>query len=220
MKPLKTLKDHLEKTCIAPVAGIDEVGYGPWAGPLVAAAVILDLETLPPSLTTALDDSKKLTPLKRHQLYTALMDFQGNACWMGLGIASVQEIDQKGLKNANLLAMARACNHLEKKPGSLLVDGRYGPDLGIPCLPVVRGDSLSVSMAAASIYAKVTRDRLMRDLAQQYPHYGWERNVGYGTRFHAEALHMYGITPHHRRSYAPIKALLTVSSENLGTGSH
>jgi ribonuclease HII len=177
--------------------GVDEAGRGPLAGPVVAAAVILDPHRLPPGL----DDSKRLAAAARRRLAAAL----AAAAEVAVGIAGVAEIDRLNILAASHLAMRRAVAALPRRPGRVLVDGPSVPaDLGVDALPVVGGDALSLSIAAASIVAKVTRDAMMVDLAQQFPGYGWERNMGYGTAEHLAALKSRGATPHHRRSFAPV----------------
>jgi len=199
---------RLESQHDMPVAGVDEAGYGPWAGPVMAAAVILNINTMPSSLLDALNDSKKLSKPKREALFTALYSLNAQTCWIGVGEASPEEIDKINVREANLKAMARAIDSLELRPKTVLVDGINAPNIEIPCHKIIKGDSLSLSIAAASIIAKVTRDKLMTKLALKHPHYSWEKNAGYGTKAHQEALKKYGITPYHRKSYKPIKALL------------
>ena len=167
---------------------------------MVAAAAILDPATLPKPLLERLDDSKKLIPKIRETLFGEL---QGRAA-IGVGMADIGEIDTINILQATLLAMRRALDNLPYRPDFALVDGNRAPDLPCPCQTVVKGDGRSLSIAAASIVAKVTRDRLMRRLAEEFPGYGWERNAGYGTAEHKAALERLGITPHHRRSFAPI----------------
>lgn len=187
----------LEQQYPSPVAGVDEAGRGPWAGPVVAAAAILDPDNLPPGL----DDSKKLSARRRE----ALFDEISAAALVGVGIGSVEEIDRLNIARANDLAMARAVAALPTSPAFALIDGRFVPhNLEIPARAVVGGDGLSLSIAAASIIAKVTRDRIMAGLAIEHPGYGWEQNAGYGTAQHREALDKLGVTPHHRRSFRPI----------------
>ncbi|WOI56404.1 ribonuclease HII [Palleronia sp. LCG004] len=183
------------------VAGLDEVGRGPWAGPVVAACVVLDPGLVPDGL----DDSKKLSAARREGLFERLR----NCAWIGIGEASVAEIDDMNILQASFLAMRRALDDLPIVPDHLLVDGRQIP-AGLPCPSeaVIKGDALSLSIAAASIVAKVTRDRLMVTLAQQHPHYGWETNMGYGTARHQLGLKSHGVTPHHRRSFRPIHNIL------------
>jgi len=182
------------------IAGIDEAGRGPWAGPVVAGAVILDQGNYPEGL----NDSKKLTEKKREFLFEELQKF---AC-IGVGIASVEEIDNLNILNATKLAMSRAFEDLATRPDVALIDGNQPPALPVTTEYVIKGDSKSLSIAAGSIIAKVTRDRMMQDLATEFPHYAWERNAGYGTQAHQDGLATHGITIHHRKSFAPIKKLL------------
>ena len=178
------------------VCGVDEVGRGPWAGPVVAAAVILDRGWD----ADGVDDSKRLTAAARTRLRR---EIEAHA-EVGTGQASVYEIDRMNILNAALLAMRRAVAALARVPECALVDGNRLPDLPCPATAVTRGDARSVSIAAASIVAKVERDRLMAGLAVDFPGYGWERNAGYGTPEHAAALERLGASPHHRRSFAPV----------------
>ena len=195
---------RLEAEAGGVVAGIDEAGRGPWAGPVVAAAVVLDTAALGPELADAIDDSKKLTPARRRAVAHLLV----GAARIGIGAAGVAEIASCNILGATFLAMGRAVAALEVVPDLALVDGNRLPRLPCPALAVVRGDSLSLSIAAASIMAKVTRDRIMEALARRYPGFGWERNAGYGTAEHRAGLAEHGITPHHRRTFAPIRKLL------------
>jgi len=190
------------------VCGIDEVGRGPLAGPVVAAAVILDRRRLPKALRLDLDDSKKLDRRTREE-FAALL----RACAViGLGAASVAEIDRINILNATLLAMRRAVAALPVVPQTALVDGNRAPRLPCRAEPVIGGDGLSLSIAAASVVAKVTRDALMRRLAPRYEGYGWETNVGYGTEEHRAAIVRLGLTPHHRLSFQPSRDLLGFES--------
>lgn len=188
----------------ARICGVDEAGRGPLAGPVVAAAAILDPTALPESLRLGLNDSKKLSAKKRTALLQVL---QGEAgVWLGLGLATVEEIDRLNILRATHLAMERAVLALPGLPPALaLIDGNQAPR-AFPCPTrcVVKGDSLSLSIAAASILAKQHRDGLMQALAQDFPGYGWDRNAGYGTEEHRTALRRLGPTPHHRKSFAPI----------------
>lgn len=189
----------------APVAGIDEAGRGPWAGPVVAAAVILDRANVPDGL----NDSKKLTARRRGGLFDSIRA----SARVGVGIGTVQEIDRINIARANDLAMARALDDLGAAPGFVLIDGNWVPrDLTPPARAIPKGDGLSLSIAAASIIAKVTRDRIMADLATRHPGYGWETNQGYGTVAHRAALQRQGVTPHHRRSFRPILNILVEDS--------
>jgi ribonuclease HII len=196
----------LEEEFSGTVVGIDEAGRGPWAGPVVAGAVILDRDKLPDSLRHGLNDSKKLSPAAREKLFALLTP---DIAKVGVGHASAIEIDQLNILKATFLAMARAVEALGIVPGLALVDGNRPPPLPCPVRCVIKGDGKSLSIAAASIIAKVTRDRIMSDLAIRYPEFGWERNAGYGTAEHQAALARLGPTTEHRASYAPIKRLLT-----------
>jgi ribonuclease HII len=185
------------------VAGIDEVGRGPLAGPVVAAAVILDRDNLPPELD-GLDDSKTLSAAARRRYALVIR----KTARIGIGAASVAEIDRLNILQATMLAMVRATAALGFVPDAALVDGNRAPTLACKVETLVDGDALSLSIAAASVIAKVLRDRAMADLARRYDCYGWERNAGYGTAEHRLALERHGVTPHHRRSFAPVRAAL------------
>ncbi len=202
---MKTIPGYqMEASFEGLVAGIDEAGRGPWAGPVVAAAVILDPRNLPGGV----NDSKKLTAAKRESLYPLILA----SAQTGVGIATVCEIDTLNILEATKLAMRRALDALPVLPQLALVDGNRAPNLPCKVQTVVGGDAKSLSIAAASIVAKVTRDRMMRELAEAFPGYGWEQNAGYGTALHQEALVAFGVTPHHRRSFAPIRSLLEATS--------
>lgn len=199
----------LEGAAAQPVCGIDEAGRGPWAGPVVAAAVILDARAVP----SGLDDSKRLTPARREALCEALRA----SAQVGVGIASVADIERMNILQASYLAMRRACAALGVRPALALIDGAgVPPGLGCPARAVIGGDGRALSIAAASIVAKVTRDRLMTALAREHPGYGWETNMGYGTRAHSEALERLGVTSHHRRGFRPIHNILC--EEHLVSG--
>jgi ribonuclease HII len=186
------------------VAGIDEAGRGPWAGPVVAAAVIFDAKRMPLELLSLIDDSKKLKKLRREALLPAI-----RACaWIGIGAASAAEIDRVNILQATYLAMQRAVARLPVRPSLALVDGNRAPALPCPARTLIDGDGLSLSIAAASIVAKVTRDRAMERLDARYGAYGWASNAGYGTAVHQAALRDLGPTRHHRQSFRPIQALL------------
>ena len=181
-----------------PICGVDEAGRGPLAGPVVAAAVIfLDKARIPKGV----DDSKKLSASRREQLYAHILQ-EGI---IGVGEASVDEIDLLNIRKATHLAMARAVRALSIAPAFALVDGNDAPALVCPCQTLIGGDSRSLSIAAASIIAKVTRDRTMLGLHQDYPDYGWNNNMGYSTPTHLSALKGLGPTVHHRRSFAPVR---------------
>ena len=183
------------------VCGVDEVGRGPLAGPVVAAAVILDAEVIPKGL----DDSKTLTKKKRETLYELITE---KAVAVAVAQASVAEIDDVNILQASLLAMRRAVAGLDVIPCGALVDGNQDPTLKMPTQTLIKGDARSLSIAAASIIAKVFRDRLMANLAKSYPDYGWDKNAGYGVPQHMAALSLVGVSPHHRRSFAPIRNIL------------
>jgi ribonuclease HII len=183
-----------------PVCGVDEAGRGPWAGPVVAAAVIFS-EYVP---IDGLNDSKQVSASRRAMLYERVMAH----CRVGIGQASVEEIDRMNIWRATELAMQRAVTALPVTAAFALIDGNRMPALPCPGQAIIRGDGISPSIAAASIIAKVTRDRLMADFARHYPQYGFENHAGYGTTQHQTALAMHGICPIHRRSFAPIRALL------------
>ena len=183
------------------IAGIDEVGRGPWAGPVTACAVVLDPNNIPDGL----NDSKALTARMREALYQPILDSSD----VGLVHVSVEVIDEINILQASLLAMRLALGKLQRPADFALIDGNKTP-MDMPCQSqtLVKGDARCLSIAAASIVAKVTRDRLMVALSQQHPGYGWERNAGYGTKQHILALNELGVTQHHRRSFKPIHKML------------
>ncbi|MCW3835109.1 ribonuclease HII [Sphingomonas canadensis] len=179
-----------------PVAGVDEAGRGPLAGPVVAAAVVLDPDRIPGGI----DDSKALSGKKRAAIHRELL-----ACaTVGVGIASVEEIDSLNILWASMLAMERAVAALNLRPAFVLVDGNRCPRWSHASAPVIGGDALCLSIAAASIVAKEHRDRMMEELDALYPAYGWRSNKGYAAQVHRDALRAHGPTPHHRRSFAPV----------------
>ncbi|TDL81581.1 ribonuclease HII [Palleronia sediminis] len=183
------------------VAGVDEVGRGPLAGPVVAAAVVLDAGGWPEGL----DDSKAMTAARRDRIAADLRD----CARIGIGAATVEEIDRLNILQATFLAMRRAIEALPVRPDHLLIDGnRLPPNLPCAAQAIVKGDALSLSISAASIMAKTWRDLGMVGLAQQHPFYGWERNMGYGTREHLDGLKSHGVTQHHRRSFRPVHQML------------
>lgn len=185
-----------------PVAGVDEAGRGPWAGPVVAAAVVLDAACIPEGI----GDSKSLEAETREVLYQRII-----ACArVGVGIADVDRIDRDNILNATLWAMAQAVAALGQSPRLVLIDGNRAPRLRYESRTVVKGDALCLSIAAASIIAKVTRDRLMMELGRSWPNYGFERHKGYGTPEHKSALDRHGATPHHRRSFRPVQLALGI----------
>ena len=183
------------------IAGVDEVGRGPLAGPVTAAAVVLDPSRIP----SGLNDSKVLTAIRREALFDQIMD----AAQVSVAHASVEEIDRLNILYASHLAMERAVAGLKPAPERLLIDGNLIPaGLAIKAQAIVKGDARSLSISAASIVAKVTRDRIMVGLAQQHPGYGWETNAGYPSKSHISALQSIGVTPHHRRSFRPVHNIL------------
>ena len=187
---------------IARVAGVDEVGRGPLCGPVTAAAVVLD----PTRLPVGLNDSKKLTPARRAAL---AVEIRETAMAQAVVHVGVEEIDRLNILRASHVAMCRALDALLPQAEHALVDGNRLPaDLSCPGTAVIKGDGCVMSIAAASILAKVARDAIMVDLAQQHPGYGWERNAGYPTQDHLEALRNLGATPHHRRSFRPVHNIL------------
>jgi ribonuclease HII len=200
---------RIERRCTGLVCGIDEAGRGPLAGPVVAAAVVLDPHRFPKTLRDGLDDSKALSIEERETCYRALQRCADRgAARIGVAAASVTEIDRINILRAALLAMTRAVAVLGVRPDIALVDGDIAPPLTCAVQTVVKGDALSFSIAAASVIAKVTRDRIMRGLAPRYPVYRWETNVGYATQEHGEAIRRFGVTRHHRRSFSPVRFAL------------
>jgi ribonuclease HII len=189
------------------IAGVDEAGRGPLAGPVVAAAVILPPDFCEPRI----NDSKKLTPARRERLYDVIYQ---HALTVGIGIVDAAEIDRINILQASLQAMTMAVHNLAPRPDYLLIDGTFPIFLDLPQQPIPKGDALSISIAAASIIAKVTRDRTMVELAGAHPGYGWERNAGYGTAEHRTALVRLGPTPHHRLSFRPVRDI-TARTESL-----
>ena len=186
-----------ERRIEGPVCGVDEAGRGPLAGPVVAAAVIFHKPRAPKGI----NDSKLLAPDIRENLFDAI----SATAAVGIGIASVEEIDEINILQATFLAMRRAVAALPSLPRHVLIDGNLTPDLGCPATAIVKGDGLSLSIAAASIIAKVTRDRIMRDLDLPHPGYGFAQHKGYGTPAHLDAIARLGPSPVHRRSFAPFR---------------
>jgi len=182
------------------VAGVDEAGRGPLAGPVVAGAVILDWRRVP----AGINDSKKLTPAARTRLF---VEIEATAIAIGVGIVPPEVIDRANIVNATLQAMTEAVLSLGLEPDCVIVDGRILPALPMPTIGIIKGDARCVSVAAASIVAKVTRDRIMLDMDLLYPDYSFKRNKGYGTRDHLEALRRYGPTGIHRHSFEPVAAV-------------
>jgi ribonuclease HII len=187
------------KNGAASVAGIDEAGRGPLAGPVVAAAVILDGKRLPKGV----NDSKQLLPERREELYAVIME----RAEVGVGIVAVEEIDRINILNATFAAMVKAVNALVRLPAVALIDGNVAPGLACATQCIIAGDAKSMSIAAASIIAKVTRDRLMVALDAEFPQYGFASHKGYSTPEHFAALQRFGPSIHHRRSFAPVREL-------------
>ena len=183
-----------------PIAGIDEVGRGPLAGPVIAAAVILDRKNIPEEI----NDSKKIPKAKRILLAEKIKE---NSIY-AYGAASEIEIDEINILQASLLAMKRASDRLSVVPKTTLIDGNFKPDIKNNTISIIKGDSKSVSIAAASILAKVYRDEIMLKYSKQFPEYGFQTNSGYGTKEHLSALKNYGITPIHRKSFKPVHNIL------------
>lgn len=188
------IENSLYSETVQLICGVDEAGRGPLAGPVCATAVILPRDLQIPGLT----DSKKLTDKKRRELFPVI---QEQAVAYGIGLASEQEIDEINILQATFLAMRRALDQLSVRPDLALIDGNRETDFGLPVKTVVKGDSLSANIAAASILAKVTRDNIMIQLSEQYPEYGFEIHKGYGTKAHYAALTEHGASPVHRRSF-------------------
>ena len=183
-----------------PVAGVDEAGRGPLAGPVVAAAVVLDPERIPDGIA----DSKALDAEDRRRIYERILA----VARVGIGVADVVRIDADNILNAALWAMAQAVARLDCAPKLVLIDGNKAPTLDFPTRTIVQGDAKCLSIAAASIVAKVARDAMMTELARSFPHYGFDRHKGYGTPEHQAAIARYGVTPHHRRSFRPVQLAL------------
>ena len=196
-------------TLPAMTAGVDEAGRGPWAGPVTAAAVILTSDSEARLRETGVADSKTLNRAKRERCFDVIMDAGARGeLWYAIASADVAEIDSLNILRASLTAMSRAVADLSVPAEHALIDGNKLPELACPAYAIVGGDGSVLSISAASILAKVSRDRVMAGLAETHPGYGWERNAGYGTAEHRSALESLGVTPHHRRSFAPIRKLL------------
>jgi ribonuclease HII len=193
------------------VAGLDEAGRGCLAGPVVAAAVILPLTEEIPALLEGVRDSKQMTPLARERLFTVIHQ---HALAVGVGIGSVELIDRRNILQATKLAMKDALAKLLPAPQALLLDALLLPDITLPQRSLIKGDARCLSIAAASVIAKVTRDHLMLQLHQEYPAYGFDQHKGYGTPAHLVALQEHGATPHHRQSFAPVRALHSLFPED------
>lgn len=205
---VKTLPDFTREA-EGIICGCDEAGRGPLAGPVTAACVFIPHEMRTHPVWNNVRDSKKMTAVQRENIFEII---QEQSCF-GIASSSVAEIDDINILHASILAMRRAtvdmCKNFKLTPDLVLLDGNYKPQFPYPVQPVVKGDMLSVSIAAASILAKVTRDQIMQELHEQHPQYGWLTNAGYGTPIHLKALNEHGSCVHHRRHFAPVKATLT-----------
>lgn len=193
-----------------PVCGVDEVGRGPLAGPVVAAAVIWNRSLAPRDIMDQIRDSKMLTPQKREYLFNKIQEYAD----ISVAHCTVSEIDRINILQASLKAMKKAVNSLATPPAVALIDGNKAPKLTCKTETIIKGDAKSLSIAAASIIAKHTRDQMMVTYAKKYPHYAWETNVGYGTAAHLEAIRIHGVTILHRRSFAPVRERLALVSDN------
>jgi ribonuclease HII len=189
----------------APVAGVDEAGRGPWAGPVVAAAVILDPKAIPDGIA----DSKALSEAQREQVFEEIC----KSAQVGVGICSAAEIDDINILQATMSAMRMALASLPVRPALALIDGNRVPDADIPSRAIIKGDATCLSIAAASIIAKVTRDRMMIELGRQYPGYGFERHKGYGTPEHQASIAKLGVMDQHRKTFKPIRLALALETE-------
>ena len=193
------------------IVGIDEAGRGPWAGPVVAGAVCILDRNIHPDILANLNDSKKLSASKREKLYKLLYEEEQNGkLQIGVGQSSADEIDEKNILQATFIAMNRAVEQLKSKPNIAIIDGNQLPkQFPIKAQSIIKGDSKSFSIAAASIIAKVYRDQLMKDLSTKYPYYAFEKNAGYGTKAHIEGIQKHGVIKGcHRCSYKPIQEAL------------
>lgn len=202
MRPTQELEKTLRETGLKLVAGVDEAGRGSWAGPVVAAAVILPEEI---SDNLGINDSKQLTPALRDGLFLKIQEL---AVAVGIGVVEVPEVDKFGVAQATYMAMAKAVGNLKPTPEFILVDGFKVNFAGVPSSGIIDGDAKSVTIAAASIIAKVARDRLMVELHNRYPRFGFAIHKGYGTKLHQERIAKYGVCPMHRKSFAPVKIML------------
>jgi ribonuclease HII len=206
---IKMIDYGLETKLGGNVAGVDEVGRGAWAGPVFAAAAVFNTNLVNSNKLKGLNDSKSMSRSSRENYFSGLEEVKESGhAFFSVGIASVKEIDTLNILNATMLAMERAIKNLPFLPTTILVDGVHAPNSVIPTKTIPKGDSKIFSIAAASIYAKVNRDRHMIYLSKSYPGFGWETNAGYGTKEHQNALFELGINEHHRKSFSPIKNIL------------
>ena len=206
LKPRKSMADYRQERAAAavgrsPLAGVDEAGRGPWAGPVVAAAVILDPNDIPDGIA----DSKTLSEAQRERVFDEI----SRTAHVGIGIVSAAEIDDINILNATMAAMRIALANLPVRPMLALIDGNRVPGSDVPCRAIIRGDATCLSIAAASIIAKVTRDRLMIELGRQHPGYGFERHKGYGTPEHQRSIVELGVMAEHRKTFKPIRFALS-----------
>ena len=184
------------------IAGVDEVGRGPWVGPVYSAAVILDQDNIPDGI----NDSKKISAWKRKEIFNKITSNH----MFGVGVANVEEIDKINILEATFLAMTRAINNLEITPDLVLIDGNITPETDIKTKSVVKGDAKSLSIASASIVAKVLRDQYMEEIDVEFPSFNWKKNKGYGTKEHLNALEHHGPTKYHRKSFSPVRKMLSL----------
>ena len=200
-----SVEDKKRQLDFSNIAGVDEAGRGPWAGPVYSAIVILNRNCIPEGI----NDSKKISEKKRIELYEEILINHE----YGIGFASPDEIDQLNILEATFLSMRRALENLIIKPDYILVDGNLSPSFNIPHESIIKGDSISISIAAASIIAKVERDKFMLNIDNEHPEYKWKKNKGYGTKDHQNALNAHGVTKYHRKSFSPIRKILSLSAD-------
>ncbi|CAO5675790.1 MAG: Ribonuclease HII [Holosporales bacterium] len=187
------------------IVGIDEVGCGPWAGPLVAACCYINKDAIPSSLLSLINDSKKISRKKREDIFLRIQDESHRSIWFGIGVIEIEEFNILGLKESLPYVIKKSIEKFPLTIDHVLVDGIRNPKLNIPTTMVIKGDQLSYSIAAASIIAKVTRDDMMIKLHASYPQYQWDQNAGYGTKAHQAAIKQFGLSPYHRTCYKPIQ---------------